>query len=118
MFDCPNCGEPVKNESSFCPHCGSDAETGWKPDVDYYSIELPEDDDYEMENPPTTSDDSFNRFRNILGLLTVLLCYILFVIAGYKQYGHGIIPAAVFLMIMTLVFLGRLGKSQSQRPLQ
>ena len=46
MFICPNCGEEIYNDSArVCPHCGSDHETGWNPDADYLSVELPEDED-------------------------------------------------------------------------
>ena len=43
MFPCPNCGEPVADNAVACRECGSDADTGWREDPDYYSIELPED---------------------------------------------------------------------------
>ena len=44
MFICPICGEPVDDDARACPHCGSDDETGWNPDADYLSVELPEEE--------------------------------------------------------------------------
>ena len=44
MFPCPHCGEPCPDRTHACPHCGSDDETGWHPDADDRSIELPEND--------------------------------------------------------------------------
>lgn len=43
LLPCPHCGELVEEDAVACPHCGSDSETGWNPDVDYYSVELPEE---------------------------------------------------------------------------
>ena len=48
MEVCPNCGEPLPQNAVACRACGSDAETGWRDDVDYYSIEIPEEDDDEV----------------------------------------------------------------------
>lgn len=45
MIPCPHCGEPISERATSCRHCGSDAETGWHEDVDYYSVDLPEDDE-------------------------------------------------------------------------
>jgi hypothetical protein len=44
VHDCPHCGEPLEEGADSCPRCGSDDETGWNPDSDYYGVELPEDD--------------------------------------------------------------------------
>lgn len=42
MDECPHCGEALEKKARFCRHCGSDDETGWSPDVEYHSVELPE----------------------------------------------------------------------------
>lgn len=42
MDACPHCGETLARNARFCRHCGSDEETGWSPDVEYHSVELPE----------------------------------------------------------------------------
>ncbi len=42
-FPCPHCGEQVEESAAFCRHCGSDADTGWNPDSDYESLELPDE---------------------------------------------------------------------------
>ena len=41
---CPHCDAPLKPNAVACRECGSDIETGWSSDIDYHSIELPEDD--------------------------------------------------------------------------
>ena len=43
MFPCPHCGEPLADDAVACRECGSDADTGWSDDIDYQSVELPED---------------------------------------------------------------------------
>ncbi|MEE8105514.1 MAG: hypothetical protein V3T86_08285 [Planctomycetota bacterium] len=46
---CTYCGGGVPPGKPACPHCGSDAETGWKPEEPSDGIALPEamdDDDY------------------------------------------------------------------------
>ncbi|MEM7504725.1 MAG: zinc ribbon domain-containing protein [Pseudomonadota bacterium] len=53
MFYCPHCGEQVvDDDASICPHCGSDDETGWRGDIDYYSTEIPE---WESDEVPPLS---------------------------------------------------------------
>ncbi len=44
MDECPHCGQPIEDDDESCQHCGSDFETGWRSDTDYYAVELPEDD--------------------------------------------------------------------------
>ena len=48
---CPHCNETFPAGRLACPHCGSDAETGWSEDgLTGYSTSLPEeftDEDYE-----------------------------------------------------------------------
>lgn len=39
--DCPNCGEPVPTGAMACPHCGSDARTGWNEDTYLDGVDLP-----------------------------------------------------------------------------
>lgn len=57
MDECPHCGEPIEDEAVRCPHCGSDTETGWNPEKDSYSFELP-DDDLETEEDGSTRSGS------------------------------------------------------------
>ncbi len=112
MFDCPNCGEPVEDDATFCPHCGSDAETGWKPDVDYYSLELPGEDETD-EEPPAYPDETTLRVRNLLGPGALVLCFVLFVSVGYRRYELWmLLPAALLVVAMTLVFLKTHGKAR------
>jgi hypothetical protein len=51
LQDCPHCGSPVESSSICCKACGSDVETGWgdPAEIDYQSIELPEQDSSPVE---------------------------------------------------------------------
>jgi len=49
--ECANCGDTFPAGRAACPHCGSDAQTGWKAgdEVDYQSLDVPDqfdEDDY------------------------------------------------------------------------
>lgn len=46
---CPHCGSEIKDDATFCRHCGSDKNTGWKEGAEFADEELP---DYEeiLEN--------------------------------------------------------------------
>ncbi|MBI4583555.1 MAG: zinc ribbon domain-containing protein [Planctomycetes bacterium] len=110
MYDCPNCGEPIDEEAVFCPHCGSDAETGWKPDADYYGLELPEDDEIELDRTLPPTEDWKYRARFMFSPALIVLCFILFVSVGYNYYGRGVLVPSIYLMIMTLLGLRGLHK--------
>jgi len=53
---CSHCGAPLPPHAVACRECGSDAETGWNRDVEYLSVELPEDSE--------TADRRASRERN------------------------------------------------------
>ena len=55
MDECPHCGEPIDEDAESCAHCGSDFESGWKPDAEYYS-DAPDDD-------PLSKEDSSHNAR-------------------------------------------------------
>ena len=72
MFNCPVCGEPVRDDAQACPSCGSDDETGWDPDADDLSVELPEDEDeesYDHTAPPRGDYSAFAYFLIAVGVL-------------------------------------------------
>ncbi len=91
---CPHCGEPIDGAASSCPHCGSDDETGWNPESDYYSLELPEDD---------LHDESFepSRARAVSwpwpGTVLVALAVGGFFWAGFAAYGWAVLAPIAFL---------------------
>jgi hypothetical protein len=73
MFECPHCGEPLPDNARACPYCGSDDETGWNPDREYLSVELPERDDEAAAPPrPGGVSNAFAYFLILVGLLGLL----------------------------------------------
>lgn len=42
---CPHCHSPIKDNATFCPHCGSDAETGWSEGAEFTDLETPDYDE-------------------------------------------------------------------------
>jgi len=43
--ECDHCGERIPYRALACPHCGSDADTGWADpeEIEYQSVEIPEE---------------------------------------------------------------------------
>lgn len=79
---CPHCGSPLSPRAVACRECGSDIETGWSDEIDYYSVELPEDD---LVSP----DRERVRKQSIAIILVILLASssgILFLM-GVKNLG-------------------------------
>ena len=46
---CPHCHSELKDNATFCPHCGSDADTGWKDGAEFADLEMPDYDEI-LEN--------------------------------------------------------------------
>ena len=45
---CPVCGEDVPSGALACPECGADHNSGWRKDVEYDALDLPDEDfDYD-----------------------------------------------------------------------
>ncbi len=93
--ECPFCGEPIDSEAQVCPHCGSDAETGWNPDSDYESVEIPEDDLVPVPLAPSV-DQLARQIRAFMGPAVVFAAWIFFIAVGsliYKPPPLVLIPA-------------------------
>jgi len=72
--ECPHCGYAMRAGRAACPACGSDAETGWRSsaDVDYLSVEIPDDwDDTDQDKGAPSPNSTARRVGAIL--LVVLL---------------------------------------------
>lgn len=73
MFPCPHCGEPVPGDAKACPHCGSDPETGWNPDAEYLSVDLPDEPDAgEPEEPPSKPSNAFSVLLLVVAALGLI----------------------------------------------
>lgn len=70
---CPHCGSPLAPRAVACRECGSDLETGWNRDVDYLSVELPEDDIPNAERGPVFRTVGILCIAALLGGAIVLL---------------------------------------------
>ena len=46
---CPHCHSEIKDNATFCPHCGSDKDTGWKEGAEFTDLETPDYDEI-LEN--------------------------------------------------------------------
>jgi hypothetical protein len=77
---CPQCGEEFPAERPACPHCGSDAQTGWKEGHDFHEFT---DDDYDEVVADIEGRDDLNspkwRRRRRLIVVTGLIIVFLFV---------------------------------------
>lgn len=93
MYPCPHCGEPLADNAVCCRECGSDLETGWNPDVDYYSVEIPDHllPDESREEPGSISSAIYKA----LGVCCLILAFL----------GLGIFRSQPFLGIFGAVIL-------------
>ncbi|MBO7132033.1 zinc ribbon domain-containing protein, partial [Candidatus Saccharibacteria bacterium] len=42
---CPHCHSEIKDNATFCPHCGSDKNTGWSEGAEFTDLETPDYDE-------------------------------------------------------------------------
>jgi hypothetical protein len=113
---CPHCGEPIEEDAPSCPHCGSDNETGWNPEAEYLSLDLPDDDDEDDGAAPLSYRDSAPlgarlTARKISGAgpyigggVVLTLAFGLLIAAGLPHYQWGIFAVAGLLLACLLYF--------------
>ena len=120
MDYCPHCGEPITDDAPSCPHCGSDNETGWNPEAEYLSVDLPDDEDDDAllrsHTPPPGSSRLTARGISGAGALVggsvvLILAFGLLIAAGFQHYGWGIFAVAVVLLAC-LTCSGRAGRNR------
>ncbi|MCF0220678.1 MAG: zinc-ribbon domain-containing protein [Fibrobacter sp.] len=82
---CPHCNAELKDDASFCRHCGSDMNTGWKEGAAFSFEELP---DYEeiLENefgddPRSPYAKKNKGFGGIAGTIAAIIVAMAFVAA-------------------------------------
>ncbi len=72
MDRCPHCGRALRPDAESCPHCGSDFETGWNPDADHYSFELPSEEDLAPPREQSPSGRGIS-WDTVIGIGTVVI---------------------------------------------
>lgn len=82
---CPHCGAEIKADATFCRHCGSDKNTGWKDGAEFADEELP---DYEeiLENefgddPNSPYAKKKSGFGGIVGTVAAIIVALAFIAA-------------------------------------
>ena len=75
-FTCPHCGEELAQNASFCPECGSDAETGWSEFADYAGLDLPDEAEEDFEEQARAAPPSGWQ-QLLLGTAVLLIVLIL-----------------------------------------
>ncbi len=98
-FPCAHCGEMIPEDATFCKHCGSDHETGWNPDVDYYSVDLPEQHGDEAREPSPVAKGA--RLVLVAVLVIILSVACVADIGGVSRYAVGVL---FFGWLMFVVF--------------
>ena len=78
MDRCPHCGRTLRPDAESCPYCGSDFETGWNPDADYYGFELPSDDEVPPPREPSPTGHGIN-WDMVVGIGAIFLAGVFFV---------------------------------------
>ena len=71
---CPHCHSEIKDDATFCPHCGSDADTGWKEGAEFTDLETPDYDEI-VENEFGEKKNKANPFA-IAAAVIVALAFI------------------------------------------
>ncbi len=104
MDRCPHCGKTLRPEAESCPYCGSDFETGWNPDADYYNLDLPTDEEEfpPREQAPSTSGVLWNT---IGGLCTVALAGAFFLVVTQPILAPQNLVMVVVLVLSLWFFL-------------
>ena len=112
--ECPFCGEPIEADAQSCPHCGSDAETGWKGDLDYWSTEVPEEDEEPAEPGP---EERRAETAKLAGPALVISAWILFVAVGLGHFRPpGLVVVPALYLAAVIVLISRLAPRWSRRP--
>ena len=81
-FECPHCGEPVRNGARVCRHCGASEDCGWNEADDDYSS----DDDFDYDSfierefgttNQSASEAASKNWRMRLIILAILVSWLL-----------------------------------------
>lgn len=68
---CPHCNAILKENSKFCPHCGSDYNTGWSESAEFSNLELPDYDEIVENEFGKQKNKQHKPFAIIITLITI-----------------------------------------------
>ena len=80
---CPHCHSELKDNATFCPHCGSDKDTGWSEGAEFTDLETPDYDEI-LENEFGDDPDSpyaKKKKANPLAIVAAVIVALAFIAA-------------------------------------
>lgn len=83
MNTCPHCGAELKSGATFCRHCGSDKNTGWKDGAEFADEELPDYDEI-LENEfgeDSQGNKKKPRGMGVIGTIAAIIVALAFMAA-------------------------------------
>ena len=78
---CPHCNSPIKDDATFCPHCGSDADTGWKDGAEFADLETPDYDEIIENEFGTDASGKKKKAANPIAVVAAIVVAIAFIAA-------------------------------------
>lgn len=84
MNTCPHCGAELKPGATFCRHCGSDKNTGWKEGAEFADEELPDYDEIlenEFGDDPNSPYAKKKKGMGVVGTIAAIIVALAFMAA-------------------------------------
>ena len=78
---CPHCHSEIKDDATFCPHCGSDKNTGWSEGAEFTDLETPDYDEI-VENEFGTDEFGNKKkksFSGVIGTIAAIIVALAFI---------------------------------------
>lgn len=73
MKTCPHCNCFIEENATFCPHCGSDKNTGWKEGAEFADEELPDYDEIIENEFGYNSNGKKVRKQSLLTIVAAII---------------------------------------------
>ena len=81
MNYCPHCHYPLKENASFCPHCGSDKDTGWSEGAEFTDLETPDYDEIVENEFGTDEFGNKKKKANPIAIVAAIIVALAFIAA-------------------------------------